>query len=88
MVDVMVLGGSIQYLYTYMEMTGTHIDPPADTETANKISNKDSQETIPDPIMGDAHVTQIMGSKHQLMPSETEEHGTGHQPVMGVRQGG
>lgn len=56
--------------------TKTHVDPPAYAETANKVGNKDGKETIYGPVVCDAHMTEVMHSKDELVPEQTEADGT------------
>lgn len=64
-----------------------HLDPPANTQAADKIGYEDAQDTIDGPVVSDSHMTQVMSSKDQLMPHQAKEDGACHEPVLGVGEG-
>lgn len=69
-------------------MMQTYVNPPAYAETANKVSEKDGEETIYGPVMCDAHVSEVMYSEDELVPEHSEANGTDDEPAMLVRIGG
>ena len=66
----------------------TYVDPPAYAKTANKVSKKDGNETIYSPVMCDAHVTKVVYGEDELVPEQSEAHGTDDKPAMLIRIGG
>lgn len=42
--------------------------PPADADTAKKITKDNTEEIVPSPIQGESAVTHVMGNKGGLLP--------------------
>lgn len=55
--------------------------PPAETQATQEIRNHNSNHSIINEVMGDAHVSSIMSCEHQLVPEQTEEQTAGSVPA-------
>jgi len=58
-----------------------YIDPPAYAEASDKVCDKDGNKSVIDPVVGDTHVAEVVGKKHELVPQETKRHGTDKEPA-------
>lgn len=47
--------------------------PPANGEPGAEVSDEDTNQRVDDEVVGDASVSCIVGSKHDLMPPQAEE---------------
>jgi hypothetical protein len=58
------------------------IDPPADTQASQSGGEANADDAINDPVMGDAHVSQVMNGEDYLLPKSTEADGREKKPTV------
>ena len=54
--------------------------PPAKAEATDEVRNNDTNGSINNKIVSDAHVAGVMGGEDQLMPEKTKEDSTSDVP--------
>ncbi len=62
------------------------MNPPADADPANKVSEEDGYQAVLLPIMGETDVAEVMAKEDELMPEGSQGDGAEEKPLIPIQE--
>lgn len=85
MVYIVILEKAVSSRERNKGMKYAYIDPPTDADATEGICNNYAQKSVPEPVMSDTTMSEIVCGKCQLVPEKTEEDSAGEEVGERVR---